>query len=449
MPRMLSTFPPTRRIQSRASSTCFPRSTLVANRFRGSCVPARVSGAFNGAVVSRIAVAIIGAGPYGLSLAAHLSARKVRHRVFGRPMQFWSALAVAGGERYLKSYCFGTNISTPAPGYSFADYSRPRGLETFEPCSIKDFANYGRWFQQENVPWVEPVDVVHLDRQGDGFAITLADGECFMADRVVIATGLAGFAFVPPEIASLSPALATHTSQIASFVAFKGQEIAVIGAGQSALEAAALLYEAGARPHLLVRENSILWQTRVPLQRSLWRRLRSPISGLGTGPKAWALTRFPGLLHLAPAKWRTRFVKNHLPAEGAWWLRARVENKIPVQFGATVTDASEVAGRVALRLRLADNDERSLVVDHVISGSGYDIDVERLDFIGPRLRCAIERLERAPKLNNSFESSVAGLYFIGPASAMSFGPLFRFVVGAEYAVRAVAARLADRIASVK
>lgn len=204
--------------------------------------------------MNRIAVAIIGAGPYGLSLSAHLAARNVKHRIFGRPMQFWSDIAAAGGERYLKSYCFGTNISTPSPGYSFADYSKPRGLETFEPCSIKDFTAYGRWFQQENVPWVEPVDVAHLDRQADGFAVTLANGERFVANRVVIATGLAGFAFVPPEIASLSPAFATHTSRIASFGAFKGLEVAVIGAGQSALEAAALLYEAGARPHLLVRE---------------------------------------------------------------------------------------------------------------------------------------------------------------------------------------------------
>ena len=77
-------------------------------------------------------------------------------------MQFWSDIAEAGGERYLKSYCFGTNISTPTAGYSFADYSKPRGLETFEPCSIRDFAAYGHWFQQKNVPWVEPVDVAHL-----------------------------------------------------------------------------------------------------------------------------------------------------------------------------------------------------------------------------------------------------------------------------------------------
>jgi FAD-dependent urate hydroxylase len=393
--------------------------------------------------VSRVDVAVIGAGPYGLSLAAHLAARNIEHRIFGRPMEFWSNIADAGGERYLKSYCFGTNISTPTPGYSFADYNGPRGLETFEPCSMGNFAAYGLWFQQSNVPWVEPIEVSGVDRQAQGFAVTLADGESVVADRVVIATGLSSFAHIPPVIASLPRDLATHTSKIASFAAFQGREVAVIGAGQSALEAAALLREAGARPQLLVREDSILWQHRISLKRNLWQRLRSPISGLGTGPKAWGLTHFPGAMHHVPATWRTQFVKTHLPAEGAWWLRDRVENRIPVHLGATVVSAREVAGRVALDVRLAkDGSARQLAVDHVVAGSGYDVDVERLKFVDPRLRSAIRRVERTPELDANFETAVSGLHFVGPASAMSFGPLFRFVVGAEYSARVVSAHLA-------
>jgi cation diffusion facilitator CzcD-associated flavoprotein CzcO len=190
--------------------------------------------------VSKVPVAIIGAGPYGLSLAAHLAARNIEHRIFGRPMQFWSQLADAGGDRYLRTYCFGTNISTPDPGFAFADYSRPRGLETFEPCSIGDFASYGHWFQQTNVPWVEPVDVAHVAGQAYDFAVTLADGQRVVADRVIIAIGLTCFAYIPPVLASLPPALAVHTSAVTSFAAFKGRDVAVIGAGQSALEAAAL-----------------------------------------------------------------------------------------------------------------------------------------------------------------------------------------------------------------
>ena len=390
----------------------------------------------------RVAVAIIGAGPYGLSLAAHLAARNVEHRIFGHPMRFWSDIAEAGGERYLRTYCFGTNISTPDPGFSFADYSRPRGLETFEPCSMGDFAAYGHWFQQTKVPWVEPVDVADVAAQAPGFAVTLADGQRLVADRVIVATGLTCFAYVPPELAALPSTIAAHTSQITSFAAFKGRDVAVIGAGQSALEAAALLHEVGARPQLLVRKGSIHWMSRVPHSRSLWRRLRSPISSLGSGPKAWALAHFPGVMHSIPASWRTRLVKNHLPPEGAWWLRERVENRVPVHVETTIDEAREVDGRVALRLRVANpGGERQLLVDHVIAGTGYDIDVERFVFLDPTLRSAIERLGRAPRLNATFETSVPGLGVIGPASAISFGPLFRFVAGSEYTARVVSAHL--------
>jgi FAD-dependent urate hydroxylase len=389
-------------------------------------------------------IAIIGAGPYGLSLAAHIAERNIEHRIFGSPMQFWSQIAEAGGERYLKSYCFGANISTPRPGYCFADYSEPRGLETFEPCSIGDFAAYGKWFQHKNVPWVEDHDVTRLSKPNGQFYITLKSGEEFPASNVVIATGLSYFAHVPPILSRLPAPLVTHTSNVIRFDKFKGRRVAVVGAGQSALEAAALLSEFGASPELLIRERSILWQTRVSKSRSLWRKLRSPISGLGTGPKAWALTRFPGAMHRAPAAWRTRFVKSHLPPEGAWWLRKRVENRVPVHPQTVIIDAFEREGQAVLRLRNgADSRQHELVVDNVIAGTGYDLSVDRLEFLDPSLRRSIARLERAPRLSAVFEASVPGLHFIGPASAMSFGPLFRFVVGAEYTARRVCAHLAS------
>jgi FAD-dependent urate hydroxylase len=392
--------------------------------------------------VSSVPVAIIGAGPYGLSLAAHLAARKVTHRIFGRPMRFWSDVAEAGGARFLRTYCFGTNISTPRSGFSFADYSRPRGLETFEPCSIADFAAYGHWFQQSNVPWVEPIDVSHVTAHGKGFALTLADGERVIADRVILAIGLTCFDHVPPALASLASGLAIHTSRIANFAAFKGRDVAVIGAGQSALEAAALLHEVGARPQLLVREKSIHWMNRVPSSRNLWQKIRSPISSLGSGPKAWALAHFPGFLHRLPAEWRSSIMNDYLPPGGAWWLRERIEDQVSVHSGTTVVAAREVGGRVELRLGFDEGRERMLVVDHVIAGTGYDIDVERLAFLDPEIRCGIRRLGRAPNLDSNFETSVAGLSIVGPASAQSFGPLFRFVAGAEYAARVVSAHVA-------
>ena len=394
--------------------------------------------------MKRVPVAIIGAGPYGLSIACHLAARKVKHRIFGQPMLFWSRIAAAGRDRYLKSYCFGTNISTPEPGFSFVDYNEARGLETFEPCSIQAFADYGIWFQERNVGWVEPVDVISVGHHSDAFALTLANGERLLADRAVIATGLAGYESIPAVLSSARRDLITHTSAVIDFATYRGRDVAVIGGGQSALEAVALLREAGANPHLLVRREKISWHTQTPKQRSLWRRVRSPISGLGSGPTAWALTNFPGAVHRAPDLWRERFVKNHLPAEGAWWLRDRVVGKVPVRFDTTVVGVSEAGGRLQLELLNGrSNSKGSLVVDQVVAGTGYSVEVTRLRFLDLELASKIALSCGAPRLNHAFESSVPGLHFVGSASAMSFGPLFRFVVGAEYTARAITAHMAS------
>ena len=144
-------------------------------------------------MMSRQRVAIIGGGPYGpprARLASHLADRNVKHRIFGQPMAFWTQIARAGARRYLKSYCFGTNISSPRPGSTFADYNGPRGLETFEPCSIANFADYGLWFQQQQVDWIEPVDVANVSRFKQGYVLTLSNGDEVEASDVIVATGL-------------------------------------------------------------------------------------------------------------------------------------------------------------------------------------------------------------------------------------------------------------------
>jgi thioredoxin reductase len=386
-------------------------------------------------------VAIIGGGPYGLSLASHLAARNVPHRIFGQPMAFWSQIARAGSRRYLKSYCFGTNISSPRPGSTFADYNEPRGLETFEPCSIENFAAYGHWFQEQNVDWIEPVDVANVSRSRQSYILTLDNGHEVEASQVIVATGLANFAKMPHALRALPGAIATHTAKVDSFAAFQGLEVAVIGSGQSALEAAALLHEAGASPRLLIRKPSILWMTQGSRTRTLWQRVRWPISALGGSPKAWALMQLPGAFHRLPSCWRALYLKNFLPPEGAWWLRERVEALMPVEYDTTVIEGREVGNRVSLRLRGADKQDRELLVDRVIAGTGYEVNVERIPFLAPELRRAIARHGTAPRLDASFHSSVPGLRFVGPASSTSFGPVFRFVAGAEYTARKIAAEL--------
>lgn len=391
-------------------------------------------------------VVIVGAGPYGLSLAAHFNAQGIKYRIFGEPMRFWSKIAAGGDARFLKSFPFATSLSAPAPGSDLIDYIGSQDEDEFSPCSMRTFMEYGKWFQNKNVPQVEPYNVVNIKRGLGGFIVSLETGETVNASQVIVATGLANFSNIPEIFADLSDDRVYHTVDLEALDRFVGKRVAVIGAGQSALEAAALLHEVGALPHLLVREDKVVWHVRVNKKRSWWEKVRKPVSGLGVGPKAWALFNFPGLLHMFPDRFRAFLARTYLSAEGAWWLRSRVEGIVPIQLNTTVLKASEVGGEVALVLSSREQGEQHLAVDLVVAGSGYQIDVDCLEFLDQGIRREIERVKKSPRLSSKFESSVDGLYFIGPIAAMSFGPLFRFVVGADYTARTISRYLERRSA---
>jgi len=388
----------------------------------------------------RTDVAIIGAGPYGLSIAAHLGERGIDFRVFGSPMKFWLRMPATLN---LKSFAFGTSIPVPRPHFTFPEYCRDHGLEDFEPCLMASFAEYGLFVQRTLVPQLESVDVMALRAQGSGFGLTLASGEALEARRVVVAVGLAGFEHFPPSVAALPRPLLSHTSEHTEFSQYKGQSVAVIGGGASATEGAVLLHEAGARPQLLVRAPELIFHTKMDPKRSIVERLRNPNSVLGPGRKSWMLEHFPRLLHYLPESRRVRFTRRYLGPAGPWWIRERFHGQVPVVLGCSVVGAEEAAGKARLRLR-EGADERVLEVDHVLAGTGFEVDVDRFAFLDPALRARIRRTERSPALSRHFESSVPGLYFMGTAAAYSFGPLFRFVAGAEFAVPVVARHIAAR-----
>lgn len=377
-------------------------------------------------------VAIIGAGPYGLSLAAHLRAAGVRFRIFGRPMQTWRTMPAG---MFLKSFGFATTVYTPDGRDDFVTYSRERNLEANEPCAIADFASYGIWAQKRQVPELEEVDVAEVARDGEKFLVTLANGESFRANRLVVAVGVTHFAESPAELKGLSREQASHTSDHSSYDAFAGKDVCVVGGGQSAFEAARVLVAAGARPRLLVRAQEVSFSEKMSEDRSLWERLRRPQSVLGPGLKNWVLENLPLLMHFVPDRWRVPFVKSHLGPQGAWWLRHHVVGKVPISTGCAIVAAVPHDGRLALRIRSEAGGEQEIVCDHVVAATGYVIDVDRLPFLSANLRKAIHRIERGPALDMRFQSSIPGLHFIGFASSLSFGPLFRFVAGADYTSR--------------
>ncbi|MFI8996350.1 NAD(P)-binding domain-containing protein [Streptomyces sp. NPDC053542] len=394
-------------------------------------------------------VAVIGAGPFGLSTAAHLRARGIPVRTFGRPMVSWSEHMPAG--MLLKSTPAASSIDTPQPGHTLVDYCAASGERRYESdwdiIPVETFVRYGQWFQQRLVPDLEQVRVVSVDRQRSGFELKLDSGEQFSARAVVVATGLTGFAHVPAELADAVPdgpsptGPISHSSQHADLSGFAGREVVVVGAGQSALESAVLLADAGASVRVLTRGRQAVGFG-APPDRQPKLRPETPFGN------AWSLYAFSyhadGFRYL-PAPTRQFLVKRVLGPLGAWWLRDRFVGRVQVSAGRRIVRARVEDGRPVLSLRGSDGYDGELAADHVLAATGYRVDLGALDFLGQGLRTELAVGAGGPRLGAGFESSVPGLYFTGLPAAASYGPVMRFVCGTEFA----SPRLARSIAQTR
>ena len=380
---------------------------------------------------------IVGAGPYGLSVAAHLIALQPRPnvRVFGEAMSFWSGNMPQG--MLLRSPWVASNLSDPEGALTLDAFRAEQGLTFQEPIPLDCFTSYGRWFQQRVVPEVDQRTVTNVERQDDEYRVTLADGDQVAARRVVVATGIGYFPHVPEPFRDLPSELASHASEHRDLARFAGREVLVIGAGQSALESAALLHEAGARATVLARTDSIHWlhQRRLVHRWPLQQLLYAPPD---VGPALLSqLVARPSLYRRAPRFLQDRWGPRAVRPAGARWLKDRLAD-VNIRAPRFVTRATPEGDRV--RVQLDDRSEK--VADHLLLGTGYRVDLQRYPFIDRGLASSLRAVGGYPVLDRGFESSARGLHFVGAPAAWSFGPLMRFVAGADFASRAVARRVA-------
>ncbi|MDQ6915719.1 MAG: NAD(P)-binding domain-containing protein, partial [Actinomycetota bacterium] len=202
-------------------------------------------------------VAILGAGPYGLAVAAHLLDAGVETAVFGEPMEFWRRHMP--GRMLLRSSLRASHIADPRRELTLDAFYAERGAAPPRPVPISDFLAYAEWFRQKREIEPDRRRVTALARNGHGFALTLDNGAELAAERVVVATGLEPFPRVPAVFRDLPPELVSHSCQHADLGAFRGRDVLVVGGGQSALESAALLAEEGARVEVVARALTVHW----------------------------------------------------------------------------------------------------------------------------------------------------------------------------------------------
>jgi FAD-dependent urate hydroxylase len=392
--------------------------------------------------VSSDRVLIIGAGPYGLSLSAHLRGRRIDHRVVGRPADNWRAHMPKGMN--LKSEPYGSYFSAPSAGYDLATYCRSHGLDYVDrlgPLPLERFLGYADWFASQLVPGIDDVTVTGIAAADNGFRVTFEDADPVTAQQVVVATGVRPFANVPAELQGLPADLVSHTSDHCDLEPFRGRRVAVIGAGQSAIETAALLHESGADTQLVVRGSAVHFIDPNPEQISGLGHIKRPVTKLCEG---WhcAFWNSPFAFRRLPEDMRITKARTVLGPNGSWWLKDRVDGVVEVLVGHRVKGAVSAGSGVQL---LLDGPKRSTIdVDHVIAGTGYRVDMAALTYLAPDIKSRLRTAGGYPVLSRSCESSVPGLYFMGAPAAGSLGPSMRFIAGTHNCTPQVARSLARR-----
>lgn len=394
-------------------------------------------------MIKTVDVAVVGAGPYGLSIVAHLRARGVDARIFGSPMDTWRSRMPKG--MFLKSEGFASTLYDPDKSFTLAQFCRERAIPYADvgvPVALDTFTAYGIAFQRRFAPDLDPRMVASVEPRDGGFAVRLGDGETCFAKRVVLAIGLSHYDYVPPMLAALPRAFVTHSSTHHDLSPFAGRNVTVIGAGASAVDTAILLHAAGATTSLVARAPRLLFHDPPPPNgRSILRRMRWPLSGLGNGWKSRFYSDMPDAFYSLPDRLRVELVRTQLGPAPGWFTRAPFAN-VRDHTGVELRSAVVRNDRLHLRLVNAEGREREHVTEHLIAGTGYRVDLERLTFLGDDLRQRIETLGGAPVLSRTFESTVPNLFFAGVSAANSFGPLLRFAYGARFTARRLTRSLA-------
>jgi NADPH-dependent 2,4-dienoyl-CoA reductase/sulfur reductase-like enzyme len=376
-------------------------------------------------------VAVIGAGPHGLSISAHLRAAGLDVVTFGEPMSFWETGMPRGMK--LRSPWRGSFLSDAAGRFTLARYADDMGFVPQDPFPLETFVSYGKWFQQILVPNLDRRKVGSVEADPRGYRLTLADGDVVTARTVVLAVGLTNQEYVPELYRNLPGEMVSHTAAIPDPARFMGRKVVVVGGGQSAVGTAVLMQEAGAEVALVSRED-VRWigseNAGMRQQRSLkWmvHRALAPPNPTGPFPLNW-IAAMPDIFRLLPQSGQDKLADRCLKPAVSAYLSPRLRD-MAVHPGQQVT-AAGVKGR-SVELTLGDG--RTVAAEHVVLGTGFSVDVRKPGILSPGILETVKTEDGFPVLDRRLQSSREGLYFASAAAARSLGPQMRFVWGSGIA----------------
>jgi FAD-dependent urate hydroxylase len=387
-------------------------------------------------VVEKLDVAIIGAGPFGLSVAAHLRHRAIR--VFGSPMSTWRTHMRRG--MLLRSAWEETSLSAPGELGTIDAWAASTDEPRVEPLPLTTFLRYAEWFREKFVPQGDGADIVSVERADGRFRLGTSTGDELDASSVVLAVGAMPFVRVPPELGDV--VADGHTSpENRGVERWRGRRVAVIGGGQHALESAGLAAQTAAQVEVIARSSVHWFADREPenprgaLQHRLY-RLAYPALGYGPPPLNRVVLS-PDLFARLPGSLRGWVARRTMRAGGSPSLRPLIEGRVRMTERTRVVRAAR-SGEI-VRLDLSDGSSRE--VDDVIVAAGYSFSLDRLPFLSEEIRRTLALQDGWPMLDRSFRSSERDLLFVGYAAEKRFGPMSRFVLGCAFTANRVATAL--------
>lgn len=377
---------------------------------------------------------IIGAGPYGLAMAAQCHHLGIEHHLLGEPMAFWKTNMPRG--MYLRSPC--DWHLDPLETYTIEHYLRSQNISVQEadPIPLDRYLDYAEWFQRQHGIVVDRrlVQTVNATVNADGarFEATLDDGELVTARNVLVATGLAAAAHVPAELARSLPAGSFwHTRDFVDLESLAGRSCLIVGGRQSAFEWAALAHEHGAAEiHISHRHDTPRfapadWSWTDPLLHRTathpgWYRALSAAEQDAITQHMWRIGRLQLEAWLGP---RIDHASIHL------WPRSQLQSCRRTSGG---------------QLEVILDVGQSITVDVILLATGYQVDVGRLPFLANgNLLERVQTRNGYPVLDEQFQSTVSGLYFAGKFASQDFGHFFDFTAGVRVSARVISEALVE------
>ncbi|QQK77790.1 NAD(P)-binding domain-containing protein [Salicibibacter cibarius] len=350
-----------------------------------------------------IDLAIIGAGPYGLSLAAHAKESNINYKVFGYPMDFWASKIPPN--MYVRTSLEYTGLSDRHNEYTLKNYQLEKGIDLFYPLSRNVFVDYAFWFIKKTDIDIEKALITNVISTDGFYIVQTENGNSYKAKKVIVAVGLTNAQYIPNELYVSKKNLVTHSSDYTTFDEFVGQHVLVVGGGQSAWETAALLHQANAEVELVYRRSE-----RLKPQKNM-------------NAKQQEISR---RFYYFSKQYQDKIKKELEKATVSDFLVPLVEGKVKQRPNTFITYVLKTHdNKVHVKL----NDQTSLIVDHVIAATGFRFSVNNISFLNSIHQNIAINDSGDPVLNEYFESTVPNLFFTGPAAATSHGPAYRFIAG--------------------